>query len=79
MWGISFGLIPLGARTAYAILASWSAADLFGAQPSANPVLAKSNPVTGDWILYLVLSPIMEYVVVIIYLFSSVVLSRRHH
>ncbi|KAF5355731.1 hypothetical protein D9756_004029 [Leucocoprinus leucothites] len=78
LWGISLGLIPLGARVTYAILSSWSSSDPFGTQPSANPVLAKSNPITGDWVLYLVLSPIMEYVVVAIYLFSSVILSRRH-
>ncbi|XP_006454590.1 hypothetical protein AGABI2DRAFT_182557 [Agaricus bisporus var. bisporus H97] len=78
MWGISIGLIPLGARTAYAILASWSSADLLGTQPSDNPVLARSNPVTGHLALYLVLSLVMEYLVVLIYLYSSVVLSRRH-
>jgi hypothetical protein len=77
LWGISFGLLPLGARVAYAILSSWSSEDLFGARPSANPVLAKSNPITGDWVLFLLLSSVMEYVVVAIYLFSSVVLSRR--
>ncbi|KAJ3575921.1 hypothetical protein NP233_g797 [Leucocoprinus birnbaumii] len=53
LWGISFGLIPLGARVAYAILSSWSSSDLFGALPSANPVLAMCNPITGDWVLYL--------------------------
>ncbi|KAF9454997.1 hypothetical protein P691DRAFT_691235 [Macrolepiota fuliginosa MF-IS2] len=79
MWGISVGLIPLGARVAYAILAAWSAADVFGTQLSSNAVLAKSNPTTGNWVLYLVLSPIMEYVVVAIYLYSSVILSRRPH
>ncbi len=77
MWGISVALIPLGARVAYAILAAWASADLFGAQPSSNRVLAKANPITGDWIFYLVLSPIMEYLVVAIYLFSSIILSRR--
>jgi hypothetical protein len=79
MWGISIALIPLGARTAYAILASWSSSDLLGTHPSSNPVLARSSPVTGHLALYLVLSPVMEYLVVLIYLYSSVVLSRRHH
>lgn len=77
MWGISFALIPLGVRAAYAILAAWSSADLFGAQPSSNPTLTKFNPITGDWVLYLVLSLLMEYLVVVIYLFSSIILSRR--
>ncbi|KAF9056461.1 hypothetical protein BJ165DRAFT_1522368 [Panaeolus papilionaceus] len=79
LFGICTALPFLGVRIAYAVIAAWSSSDLFGAQLSPNPTLAKLNPVTGTWILYLVLSLIMEFVVASLYLFSSTVLARRHH
>jgi len=79
LWGITVALPILGARIAYAIIAAWSSSDLFGRQLSSNPTLAKLNPVTGDWVLYLVLSLILEFAVAALYLFASTVLARRHH
>ncbi|KAF8078239.1 hypothetical protein FPV67DRAFT_1775489 [Lyophyllum atratum] len=76
--GITLALPFLGVRVAYAVLAAWSASDLFGASPSSNPTLAKFNPITGLWITYLVMSLIMEFVVAAFYLLFSTVLSRRH-
>jgi hypothetical protein len=64
---------------AYAVLAAWSSADLYGVKPSSNPTLAKLNPITGNWVLYLVMSLGMEYVAAALYLFASTILARRHH
>ncbi|KAF8973542.1 hypothetical protein BDZ97DRAFT_1690735 [Flammula alnicola] len=77
--GISFALPFLGVRIAYAVLAAWSASDLLGLKPSTNTTLSKFNPVTGNWILYLVMSLILEYVVAALYLFASTVMARRHY
>ncbi|KAF4623483.1 hypothetical protein D9613_002065 [Agrocybe pediades] len=79
LWGISIALPFLGVRMAYAVLAAFSATDLHGTQVSSNATIAKFNPITGNWILYLVMGLVMEYVVAALYLFSSTVLARRHH
>jgi len=79
LWGITVALPFLGVRIAYAIIAAWSSSDLFGRNLSSNATLAKLNPVTGDWVWYLVLGLIMEYAVVALYLFASTVLARKHH
>jgi hypothetical protein len=44
-----------------------------------NPVLVKFNPVTGNWILFLVLDLVMEFFVSAVFLFSSTVLAQRTH
>lgn len=79
LFGITVALPFLGVRMAYAVMAVWSSSDLDGKHLSSNPTLAKMNPVTGDWHLYLVLSVIMEFMVAMIYVFSSTVLSQRRH
>jgi len=68
----------LGVRVAYAVLAAWSSSDVFGVQPSPNPVLPQFNPITGDWVPFLVMSLIMEYIAALLYLLFSTVLARRH-
>ena len=77
--GISFAFPFLGVRLAYAVLAAWSASDLRGLHPSSNVTIAKFNPVTGNWILYLALDLVMEWVVAALYLFASTVLAQRRH
>ena len=77
--GITFAFPFLGVRMAYAVLAAWSASDLSGSQPSSNATLAKFNPVTGKWVLFLVLDLVMEWVVAALYLFASTVLAQRRH
>jgi len=79
LWGISAALPFLGARVAYSILATWSSSDLFGTIPSKNPTLARFNPIVGNWVPYLVLGPLMEFLVTLIYMLSSTVLARKHH
>jgi len=79
LWGISSALPFLGARIAYSVLATWSSSDFFGASPSQNATLAQFNPITGSWILYLVLGTIMEFAVAFLYLVSSTILAQRHH
>ncbi|KAJ7462767.1 hypothetical protein B0H11DRAFT_2054271 [Mycena galericulata] len=74
--GVLLALPVLGARVAYEILASWSSSDLFGLQPSSNPTLAMFQPITGKWILFLILGFICEFVVAAIYMLSSTVLAR---
>jgi len=78
LWGVSAALPFLGVRIAYYILATWSSSDLFGASPSKNASLAQFNPVTGKWILYLVLGVLMEFAVAFLYMLSSTVLARKH-
>ncbi|TFK36789.1 hypothetical protein BDQ12DRAFT_633010 [Crucibulum laeve] len=77
LWGISTALPFLGVRVAYSVLAAWSSSDLFGLSLSSNPTLARFNPITGDWVPFLIMSLVMEYAVVLIYLLSSTWLSRR--
>ena len=76
--GITVALPFLGARLAYAIIVAWSSSDLYGAVPSSNPTLKKLNPNGGDWKLYLVLGPVMEYTVALMYMFASTILAQRH-
>ncbi|KAJ6501685.1 hypothetical protein C8R47DRAFT_1108342 [Mycena vitilis] len=78
--GILVALPILGARVAYEILAAWSSSDLFGLQLSSNPTLAMFQPITGKWILFLVLGFVCEFVVAALYMLSSTVLTRpRRH
>ncbi|KAG6837888.1 hypothetical protein H0H93_013041 [Arthromyces matolae] len=51
--GATLALPFLGVRVAYAILAAWSASDIFGTSLSQNPIFAKFNPTNGQWIAYL--------------------------
>jgi hypothetical protein len=77
--GICLAIPFLGARIAYAVISAFSSLDLYGKNLSSDPNLRKLNPVTGQWYLYLVLGPVMEYLAILVYLFSSVVLAQRHH
>ncbi|KAJ7456626.1 hypothetical protein FB451DRAFT_1353927 [Mycena latifolia] len=77
LWGAMFALPVLGARVAYEILSSWSSADLFGLQPSSNPTLAMFQPITGKWLLFLILGVVCEFVVAALYMISSTVLAQR--
>jgi len=73
-----FLVIPfLGVRIAYAVISAFSSSDLYGIHPSSDPNLKKLNPVTGQWYLFLVLGPVMEYMAVSLYLFASVVLAQK--
>jgi hypothetical protein len=65
----------LGVRTAYHIMNAWSSADLWGGIPSQNPTLPKFNIVSGDWIPFLVMLLIMEYIVALIYILSGTMIN----
>lgn len=69
----------LGVRIAYGIMAAWSSPSIFGVPLSSDPVLSKMNPVTGDWIFYLVLGKIMEFLTVVMFLIASTVMAQRRH
>ncbi|PBK77147.1 hypothetical protein ARMSODRAFT_263786 [Armillaria solidipes] len=75
--GVTFALLFIGVRVAYEILAAWSASDVFGRQLSSNPTLAKFNPITGDWVPYLVMGLIVEYVAAAFFIVPAVMLHRR--
>ncbi|KAG7450185.1 uncharacterized protein BT62DRAFT_927493 [Guyanagaster necrorhizus] len=77
--GVTFALLLMGVRVAYEILTAWSASDVFGDQLSSNPTLAKFNPITGDWVLFLVMGLIMEYMAAIMFIIPAVMLHRRRH
>lgn len=79
LFGISTALPFLGARIAYAVIAAFSSLDLYGTDLSSDPNLRKLNPINGEWYLYLVLGPVMEYVTVLLYILASVVLAQRYH
>ncbi|KAF9023416.1 hypothetical protein BDZ89DRAFT_1069904 [Hymenopellis radicata] len=76
--GVTLALPFLGARVAYEFLASWSSSDPFGNELSSNPTLAKFNPVQGDWIPYLVMGLVVEFVAALIYAVFGAMLHRRH-
>ncbi|KAF8634485.1 hypothetical protein AX15_000923 [Amanita polypyramis BW_CC] len=75
--GMFLALVPLGARTAYAVIAAWSSSDLYGRRLSENVLLSRLNPVTGEFGYFLGLSVVCELVVSVIYLFSSTYIMRR--
>ncbi|KAJ7275426.1 hypothetical protein B0H12DRAFT_1087272 [Mycena haematopus] len=75
--GILCALPVLGVRVAYEILAAWSSSDLFGLMPASNATLAMFQPITGKWILFLVLGFGCEYVVAALYILSSTMLARQ--
>ncbi|KAJ7102315.1 hypothetical protein B0H15DRAFT_814116 [Mycena belliarum] len=77
LYGAMLALPVLGARVAYEVLAAWASSDLFGLDSSSNPTLAMFQPVTGKWLLYVVLGVVCEFVVVALYMLSSTVLGRR--
>ncbi|TFK30731.1 hypothetical protein FA15DRAFT_662763 [Coprinopsis marcescibilis] len=79
LWGIGMALPLLGARVAYAIMASWSASDIYGLEPSPIEILARMNPVTGDWIFYLILGLVVEFAATAMFLFASTIMARRYH
>jgi hypothetical protein len=58
--GITAALPFLGVRTIYSVLSAFS-----GDNPSGS--LYKFNRIYGEWQIYLVMSLIMEYVMVVIY------------
>ncbi|KAK0208421.1 hypothetical protein DFS33DRAFT_1303265 [Desarmillaria ectypa] len=75
--GVTFAFLFIGVRVAYEILAAWSASDVFGGQLSSNTTLAKFNPITGDWVPYLVMGLIVEYVAAAFFIVPAVMLHRR--
>ena len=78
---IMFLALPfLAVRTAYYIMNAWSSVDLWGAYPSQNATLRRFNVVSGDWVPFLVMLLIMEYVAVLVYLISSAMINfHRDH
>ncbi|KAK1234425.1 hypothetical protein PQX77_002373 [Marasmius sp. AFHP31] len=75
--GVMLGLLFLGVRVAYAILDAWSSSDQFGGALSSNPTLAQFNSVSGDYIPYLVMGLVMEYLTTLTFLLFSTVMMRR--
>ncbi|TEB39072.1 hypothetical protein FA13DRAFT_1656266 [Coprinellus micaceus] len=79
LWGIGVALPFLGVRVAYGIMAAWSSRDLLGTQPVDNAILAKMNPITGDWIFYLVLNRVMEFLTAGMFMIASTIMAQRRH
>jgi len=77
MLGGMFLALPfLGARCAYEVLTAWSSTDPFGNKLSTNPALAQFNPVQGNYLTYLLMGLVSEFLTAIIYLLFSTVLSE---
>lgn len=68
LFGVTCAIPFLGVRVAYGVLNAFS----------SEPGLAKFNDISGDWVLYLVMSLVMEFCVVLIYCIAgaSIPLSR---
>ncbi|KAJ7630588.1 hypothetical protein FB45DRAFT_915956 [Roridomyces roridus] len=82
LYGVVCLLPFLAARVVYEVLAAFSSTDLSGLEPSSNATLAMFQPVTGRWILFLVLGVVCEWIVAVGYMLSSTVLMdmrRRRH
>ncbi|KAH8835854.1 hypothetical protein DL96DRAFT_1575832 [Flagelloscypha sp. PMI_526] len=77
LWGVTLAILPLGVRSAYSILEAWSSSDLYGQHLSDNPTFRRMNPISGDWLMYLVLGLVMEYLSAALFLLASLVLGRR--
>jgi uncharacterized membrane protein len=77
LFGVLFAIPFLGVRISYAIISAFSSSDLYGLNLSSDPNLRKLNPITGQWYLFLVLGPVMEYIAVSLYLLASVVLAQK--
>lgn len=77
LYGIVFAVLALGVRSAYSILEAWSSPDLYGRTLSTNATFARFNPTTGEWLMYLVLGLVMEFVTALLFLLSALVLNRR--
>jgi hypothetical protein len=60
-------------------MAAWSSHDILGTQPVADPTLAKMSPVTGDWVLYLVLCRVMEFATAGMFMFASTIMAQRRN
>jgi hypothetical protein len=60
-------------------MAAWSSRDLLGTQPVDNAILAKMNPITGDWIFYLVLNRVMEFLTAGMFMIASTIMAQRRH
>ncbi|RXW23831.1 hypothetical protein EST38_g2025 [Candolleomyces aberdarensis] len=79
LWGIGVALPFLGVRIAYGIMAAWSSPSIFGDPLSSDPVLSKMNPVVGDWIFFLVLGKIMEFLTAVMFMIASTIMAQRRH
>ncbi|KAH8120501.1 hypothetical protein DFH11DRAFT_1560345 [Phellopilus nigrolimitatus] len=70
--GISCGMPFLAVRVVYSVLSSFSGSSTFsasGISSTSSSSLAKFNSISGSWELFLVMSTLMEFVVVAIYIF----------
>lgn len=79
LWGIGIALPFLGARVAYGIMVAWSSSDIYGRTVPSNTTLARMNPVTGDWVFYLILGLVVEWIAAAMFLFASTIMARRYH
>jgi len=81
LWGIGVALPFLGVRIAYGIMLAWSSSDIYGTHPSSNPILAKMNPLaaTGQWVFYLTLGLISEFLTAAMFMFASTIMAQRRH
>ncbi|KAF9066057.1 hypothetical protein BDP27DRAFT_1228036 [Rhodocollybia butyracea] len=79
LYAVTFALLPLGVRAAYAVLSAWSSSDLFGLELSSNPDLAQFQPITGNYLTYLLMGLVMEFLVALICLYFSTIGMRRRH
>ncbi|EEB91194.1 hypothetical protein MPER_10484, partial [Moniliophthora perniciosa FA553] len=59
--GVTFGVLALGD----------------GTELSSNPTLARTNSITGDFVFYLVMGLVMEFITGVAFLLSSTLLMQR--
>ncbi|KAH8120500.1 hypothetical protein DFH11DRAFT_1838318 [Phellopilus nigrolimitatus] len=72
--GISCGMPFLAVRVIYSVLSAFSGSSTFstsGVSATSSSSLAQFNSISGSWQLFLVMSTLMEFVVVVIYIFDA--------
>lgn len=75
--GISYALPFLAIRVLYGLLGSFSSISLsYAVTGSSSSSLSKFNYISGSWTIYLIMSTIMEFIVIAIYIFFGLRMSK---
>ncbi|PAV22240.1 hypothetical protein PNOK_0219700 [Pyrrhoderma noxium] len=77
LMGISCALPFLAIRVLYGLLGSFSSISLsYAVTGSSSSSLSKFNYISGSWTIYLIMSTIMEFIVITIYIFFGFRMSK---
>jgi len=74
---ISASLPFLAVRVLYSVLSAWAPIYVPGSPPPSDSGMGKFNSTTGKWGIYLVMSVIMEFIVVLIYTYGGITIPLK--